>query len=603
VVLEELPIRDLLAILLGPEGRRRMENQFKTNDQLFQEFYNSIALGHAPNSYAETRRVLEKYRSYIGQFPPTIENAIQFLNLYKERSLNTRARYTSYLSAFFKWFCGEPLPLKIPTPKILPQYVPGEEIDRLIATMRTRRTHRQVIERDVLLVETARHTGLRSGELARLEVGDLHLGANPVLIVRRGKGAKDRAVPLNTFIAPRLAGFVKGKSTLTPVFDLGTKTISMKIRYWAKRAGLPHLHAHSLRHHMATEMFNKHVNPRAVQEVMGHESLDTTMRYAQVTAEAIRQAVDTLVPVKEQPLAQEQVSSMPATQQAEQLNQGEEGSTDKGAPPQSAERIFTEHLKETPHELQMRRVAQSLAEAITVPSIWDKDLWRNLPVDFQPGEYFLTIGAVTISTDRQVTVKYYDPAAIVAETRLVQSLYSHLKTSGLPKFAGLVGDDGKLNHWKLKAGQYSRAILELLRSIVDELVAHRAKLNLQENEKPGYTRMFPITVWNDALQTAGGHPWINNSWYRPPEFNPATHLWQLKCGGYIIRIAKSLRTLHSSQNWHRKLRQQFTTHFLGKDLILMRQDLNVLADEIRDQFAEFSNTGHLPGHCELCYPA
>jgi hypothetical protein len=46
VVLEELPIRELLMMLLGEEGRRKMENRAKTNDQLFDDYYNLITSTH-----------------------------------------------------------------------------------------------------------------------------------------------------------------------------------------------------------------------------------------------------------------------------------------------------------------------------------------------------------------------------------------------------------------------------------------------------------------------------------------------------------------------------------------------------------------------------
>ena len=60
-----------------------------------------------------------------------------------------------------------------------------------------------------MLIETAKMTGLRRGELANLKVGDLNLkGSDPVLLVRQGKGGKDRAVSLNPHIRDRLAAFV-----------------------------------------------------------------------------------------------------------------------------------------------------------------------------------------------------------------------------------------------------------------------------------------------------------------------------------------------------------------------------------------------------------
>lgn len=212
-VLEELPVRELLMMLLGEEGRRRMKNKTKTNDQIFTEYYDLIANTHTPKSFYEARRLLEKFKAFLGQFPPSIELAVQFLTQYKDLKLNSRARYSFVLNAFFGWYSGEKLPIKIKQAKLLPQYVPGEDIDRLIEGIKEKKSHKKSIDRDVLLIETARMTGLRRGELANLKVGDLHLeGDDPVLIVRQGKGAKDRAISLNPYIRDRLAGFVKRKS-------------------------------------------------------------------------------------------------------------------------------------------------------------------------------------------------------------------------------------------------------------------------------------------------------------------------------------------------------------------------------------------------------
>ena len=81
-------------------------------------------------------------------------------------------------------------------------------------------------------------TGLRQGELTNLKVGDLNLqGSDPVLIVRQGKGGKDWAVSLNSYIRDirdRLAAFVKGKSPQESVLGLATKTISLKIGKMSK---------------------------------------------------------------------------------------------------------------------------------------------------------------------------------------------------------------------------------------------------------------------------------------------------------------------------------------------------------------------------------
>jgi len=243
----------------------------------------------------EAKRLLEKFKAFLGQFPPTTELAVQFFSQFKDRKLNTKARYPHVLGAFFSWYSGEKLPLKIKSPKILPQYVPAEDIDRLIDALKGKRTHKESIERDILLIETVKMTGLRRGELARLRVGDLNLqGNDPVLIVKQGKGAKDRAVSLNPYIRDRLATFVDGKTLQDSVFGLTAKTISLKIGKWARKAGVPHLHTHSLRHYVGTTLFERGANPRAVQVVLGHESLDVTMRYAAVIGRDIKQTMELL---------------------------------------------------------------------------------------------------------------------------------------------------------------------------------------------------------------------------------------------------------------------------------------------------------------------
>ena len=300
MVPEELPLRELLMMLLGKQGKRRMQNKTKSNDQVFSDYYDLISNTNSPKCLYESKRIMEKFRTFMGQFPPSIELAVQFLSRFQDRKLNTRARYLAILSAFFKWYDGEKLPLKIKTPKILPQYVLGEDIDKLITGIKGKKSHKKSIGRDVLLIETARMTGLRRGELAHLTVGDLNFNEdNPVLIVRGGKGAKDRSVSLNHYIKDRLAAFVKGKSAQESVFGLAPKTISMKIGEWAKKSGVPHLHTHSLRHYMATTLFERGANPRAVQMALGHESLDVTMRYAAVIGADTKKTMDLLEPAKE----------------------------------------------------------------------------------------------------------------------------------------------------------------------------------------------------------------------------------------------------------------------------------------------------------------
>jgi hypothetical protein len=166
---------------------------------------------------------------------------------------------------------------------------------------------------------------------------------------------------------------------------------------------------------------------------------------------------------------------------------------------------------EPPHKQQIREVAKAIAEGIRLPSPWDKELWRDLPVEFRPGKYYLPIGAVEIKEDRQLKVKYYDIGAGIAAPHFVKGLFSHLSTSGSSKFTELVGDKGKISGLVFKAGQYSRALLKLLKLITDEVKGYRIKVDFHDEGKPELTKWFIISAWNDGIQKAGGYSWIDNS--------------------------------------------------------------------------------------------
>ena len=77
------------------------------------------------------------------------------------------------------------------------------------------------------------------------------------------------------------------------VFGLKPACLSGQIRKLAKKAGVD-LHTHSLRHYFGTSLVEKGANLRAVQELMGHSSLNTTQIYVGVTAKHLEDAVKLL---------------------------------------------------------------------------------------------------------------------------------------------------------------------------------------------------------------------------------------------------------------------------------------------------------------------
>ncbi len=195
------------------------------------------------------------------------------------------------LMVFMKWY-GEPMDdFKIKIPKSLPPYTEDAQIEKLFSAIENKRSHKGTIVRDILLVELALKTGLRRAELGNLEVEDAH---PDFLVVRNGKGGKDRIIPLAVTIASKLQNFMKGMKPDEMVFKLTPASISNKVRQFAKKAGLDGFHAHTMRHKFATDLLERRANIKQVQELLGHENLATTEVYLSVTDQGKRDAINLL---------------------------------------------------------------------------------------------------------------------------------------------------------------------------------------------------------------------------------------------------------------------------------------------------------------------
>ena len=144
--------------------------------------------------------------------------------------------------------------------------------------------------RDKALLQTAYACGVRIGELLRLQVTDID-SARMVVVVRHGKGAKDRLVPLS----PRLLGelraywsWARPRPWLFPGGAAGRPlhpgTVQRMFRRVRRRAGLAKpATVHTLRHSFATHLLEAGVDLFTLKALMGHRSLATTALYLHVS--------------------------------------------------------------------------------------------------------------------------------------------------------------------------------------------------------------------------------------------------------------------------------------------------------------------------------
>jgi site-specific recombinase XerD len=151
------------------------------------------------------------------------------------------------------------------------------------------------------ILELLYGTGIRVGECERLDTTDLDLSEG-TLLIRDGKGRKDRVVPLTTPAARALDHYLiearpwllspHGPAALFVARGgrrLLRQSIEKLVRVHAKTAGIElRISPHGLRHACATHLLRGGANVRHVQALLGHKSLATTARYTRVETRDLR---------------------------------------------------------------------------------------------------------------------------------------------------------------------------------------------------------------------------------------------------------------------------------------------------------------------------
>lgn len=234
----------------------------------------------------------------------------EFLGWYGEESNNTRtqSRVLSGIRAFYKFLLIEgetednPASL-LESPKIgfkLPQVLSVSEIDRIIEAIDLSKPEGH---RNKAIIETLYGCGLRVSELVNLHITDIHEGEGFVIVT--GKGNKQRLVPISGKALKEIEIYKSFRRQLPHIYDenilflnrrgrrLTRAMIFTIIKDLAARAGISKkISPHTFRHSFATHMVEAGADLRAVQEMLGHESILTTEIYTHIDRSFLR---DTLI--------------------------------------------------------------------------------------------------------------------------------------------------------------------------------------------------------------------------------------------------------------------------------------------------------------------
>jgi hypothetical protein len=153
--------------------------------------------------------------------------------------------------------------------------------------------HRMLVR---VTVEMLLRTGLRVSEFTGLPADAVVLiGAGPWLHVPAGKLREDRYLPLHPQLVTLINGYraahvPAGHPLLLPRENgrpLDRHTVTRMINKAGTAAGLPHIHPHQLRHTLATQAINRGMSLEAIAALLGHRSLDMTLRYAKIASRTV----------------------------------------------------------------------------------------------------------------------------------------------------------------------------------------------------------------------------------------------------------------------------------------------------------------------------
>jgi len=166
-------------------------------------------------------------------------------------------------------------------PKKLPVVLGPEEVQQLLECARPLKQR--------MLLTTLYAGGLRVEEGCRLQVTDID-SARMMLRVARGKGAKERLVPLSPRLLEELRNYWRTYRPATWLFPgikadqpLHISTVEKACRHAARKAGIPkRVTPHTLRHSYATGLLERGVDLLVIQRLLGHRSFSTTLIYLHV---------------------------------------------------------------------------------------------------------------------------------------------------------------------------------------------------------------------------------------------------------------------------------------------------------------------------------
>jgi integrase/recombinase XerC len=243
--------------------------------------------------------------------PEIIRQYLSHLYRQKVKKVTVNRKISS-LRAFYKYVLRRGMIVKNPaemiqtlkTEKYMPTFL---SVDEMFELLQSQNGNSVLILRNRAMLELFYSCGLRLGELAGLDLPDIDF--NQKLVKVRGKGRKERIVPIGDPALKSLGGYLEKTGELrkdtnsdvfkTPLFlnangkRITTRSIARIVNESTGKSGIGRkISPHALRHSFATHLLNAGADLRSIQEMLGHESLSTTQKYTAVNINRMMEVYD-----------------------------------------------------------------------------------------------------------------------------------------------------------------------------------------------------------------------------------------------------------------------------------------------------------------------
>ena len=228
----------------------------------------------------------------------TTDDLRTYLNNYQETSCASKVTVDNIrriLSSFFSWLEEENYIVKSPVRRIhkvkVGKTVKETYSDEALEQMRDHCSN----ARDLALIDLLASTGMRVGELVRLNRSDIDYQNRECIVT--GKGDKQRKVYFDARTKIHLQKYVDSRtdtnealfvSLLAPYNRLQISGVEIRLRQLGRELNISRVHPHKFRRTLATMAIDKGMPIEQVQHLLGHQSLDTTLQYAMVNQNNVK---------------------------------------------------------------------------------------------------------------------------------------------------------------------------------------------------------------------------------------------------------------------------------------------------------------------------